>query len=195
MSDLLNDQYDSSDDSSSDDDLEVVIDHRNEESDSSDEDETNEAGVDEPEVINDEAAENPRIVVTPPHSDGEGHEEEEQVESAQDNSNEVNNNDQDKQFLSWEGQRLYPPNQRKVSNPSKVWEFGGLRKVNGKLDTSVAVCALCGKVNVYKGSPGNFQTHLKIVHKQEYEGEVNSNSSQLKITDFSLLTGSISSKY
>ena len=31
-------------------------------------------------------------LTTPPQSDGEGHEEEEQVKSAQDNSNEVNNN-------------------------------------------------------------------------------------------------------
>ena len=65
MTDLFNDQYDSSDDTSIDDDLEVGIDHCNEESESSDENETDEAGVDEPEVISDEAAENPRIVVTP----------------------------------------------------------------------------------------------------------------------------------
>ena len=64
------------------------------------------------------------------------------------------------------------------------------------MDTSVAVCALCGKQIGYRGSPGNFQTHLKLVHKQEYEIEIgeNSNSNQLKMTDFST-SASSSSKY
>ena len=74
----------------------------------------------------------------------------------------------------------------------EVWKFGGLRKLNGKLDKSVAVCALCGKESVYRGSPGNFQTHLKLVHKQEYEIEENPRSSQLKMTDFSTSTSSCS---
>ena len=87
---------------------------------------------------------------------------EQPTESAQDKSNELNNNDQNKQFPSWQGQRLYPPNQRKISKPSKVWKFGGLKKVDGKLDTSVAVCALCGKVSGYRGITGNFQTHSKL---------------------------------
>ena len=117
---------------------------------------------------------------------------EQPTESAQEKSNELNNNNQNKQFPSWQGQKLYPPNQRKISKPSKVWKFGGLRNLNGKLDKSVAVCALCGKESVYRGSPGNFQTHLKLVHKQEYEIEENPRSSQLKMTDFSTSTSSCS---
>ena len=204
MTDFFDDQYGSSDDTSSDDDLEVVIDHPSKESDSSEEDESDEAAVDDPVINSDEdAMDNLRIVVTPPPphdeiqiSDSEDREvHEQQNESAQDKSNELNNNDKNKQFPSWQGQRLYPPNQRKISKPSKVWKFGGLKKVDGKLDTSVAVCALCGKVSGYRGSPGNFQTHLKLVHKQEYENEENPGSSQLKITDFSSSTTSSCLKY
>ena len=134
MSDC-NDQYGSSDDTSSDDDFDVAIDNPNKDSDSSEEDESDEAAVDDLVINSDEAAvDDPRIVVTPPPpldqiqiSDGEEVEVHEQLtESAQEKSNELNNNNQNKQFPSWQGQRLYPPNQRKISKPSKDWKFGSL---------------------------------------------------------------------
>ena len=63
----------------------------------------------------------------------------------------------------WEGQQLFPPNSRKLKNPSVVWKFGGFVKINGKLVLEHSICGKCGKKVPYQSSPGNFRRHLEFI--------------------------------
>ena len=56
----------------------------------------------------------------------------------------------------WNGQRLFPPS-RKISKPSKAWNFGGfLKNSMGLLVLDSTICGLCGKKQTYRNTPTNF---------------------------------------
>ena len=70
--------------------------------------------------------------------------------------------------IMWNGQRLHP-SQRKVANPSKVWQLAGFFKNNfGVLDQTKAVCSICGQEKDYKGSPSVMLFHLQTKHPDEF---------------------------
>ena len=71
---------------------------------------------------------------------------------------------------------LYPPEGKRVKNPSIVWKFGGFRrKENGSLDMEFVFCGLCPKKYKYNNSPSHFKGHLLLEHKRIYEKELGSN--------------------
>ena len=58
----------------------------------------------------------------------------------------------------WKGTELFPPRK----GASKVWEHGGFRKSErGQLEVDKTVCSHCGLEQAFKGSPSNFDQHLK----------------------------------
>ena len=82
---------------------------------------------------------------------------------------------------------MYPPNSKKLKNPSIVWKFGGFLKVDGKLKMDQVTCGICGKKSSYSNSPGNFRRHLEVHHKEEFENAeisiAEKAKSQAKITE------------
>ena len=85
---------------------------------------------------------------------------------------------------SWKGVTLFPP-QRKNSNPSKAWQFGGFRKENGKLNMENTVCGLCGKEFKYKNTPSHLSQHLQSEHATDYASKDDqSKVAQPKMSDF-----------
>ena len=48
---------------------------------------------------------------------------------------------------TWQNNYLYPPNSKKLKNPSIVWKFGGFLKVDGKLQMDQVTCGICGKIS------------------------------------------------
>ena len=48
---------------------------------------------------------------------------------------------------TWQNNHLYPPNSKKLKNPSIVWKFGGFLKVDGKLQMDQVTCGICGKIS------------------------------------------------
>ena len=80
----------------------------------------------------------------------------------------------------WKGTELFPPQK----GSSKVWEHGGFRKnERGQLEADKTVCSHCGLEQSYKGSPSNFDQHLKNAHKI-YCQDDKSSASQSKMTQF-----------
>ena len=108
--------------------------------------------------------------------------------SAQTKVSDTNNN-----WPSWNGERLFPP-PRKVSNPSKAWQFGGFKKANGKLDMSYTVCGICGKTFKYRSTPAHLSQHLQSEHLTIYTSKELSSKAQPKMFDFFVQKGA-SSKY
>ena len=99
--------------------------------------------------------------------------------ASQKKSADVNNNKP-----SWKGVTLFPP-QRKNSNPSKAWQFGGFRKENGKLNMENTVCGLCGKEFKYKNTPSHLSQHLQSEHANDYASKDDqSKVAQPKMSDF-----------
>ena len=91
---------------------------------------------------------------------------------------------------------LYPPEGKKVKNPSIVWKFGGFqRKENGSLNMEYVFCGLCPKKYKYNNSPSHLKAHLSLEHKDIYEKELVSNGSeklkQNKLTDYKFKSGAI----
>ena len=79
---------------------------------------------------------------------------------------------------------MFPP-QRKNSNPSKAWQFGGFRKENGKLNMENTVCGLCGKEFKYKNTPSHLSQHLQSEHANDYASKDDqSKVAQPKMSDF-----------
>ena len=71
----------------------------------------------------------------------------------------------------WNGQRLFPPS-RKISKPSKAWNFGGfLKNSMGLLVLDSTICGLCGKKQTYRNTPTNLTQHLMKDHAQEFADE------------------------
>ena len=100
---------------------------------------------------------------------------------------------------TWENRPLYPPNSKKMKNPSAVWKLGGFFKVDGILQMEHVICGVCGKKTLYKNSPGNFKGHLEAHHKEEFEN-VNKCSgqkvqNQVKITEHFRTAGKTVKKY
>ena len=80
----------------------------------------------------------------------------------------------------WKGTELFPPQK----GSSKVWDHGGFRKnERGQLEADKTVCSHCGLEQSYKGSPSNFDQHLKNAHKI-YCQDDKSSASQSKMTQF-----------
>ena len=59
----------------------------------------------------------------------------EEVQPQHNPSREVANNNNNS-LPTWQNNHLYPPNSKKLKNPSIVWKFGGFLKVDGKLQTA-----------------------------------------------------------
>ena len=98
-------------------------------------------------------------------------------------------------YTSWNDEKLFPPSKRKSNNPSVVWQFGGLRKVNGRIEDDVAICGVCGKKITYKGSPGNFKSHLVLHHADIYDSVVKaSEDSEKKQPKLTSMLGTAAAK-
>ena len=59
----------------------------------------------------------------------------EEVQPQHNPSREVANNNNNS-LPTCQNNQLYPPNSKKLKNPSIVWKFGGFLKVDGKLQTA-----------------------------------------------------------
>ena len=70
----------------------------------------------------------------------------EEVQTQHNPSREVPNNNNNS-LPTWQNNHLYPPNSKKLKNPSIVWKFGGFLKVDGKLQMDQVTCGICGKIS------------------------------------------------
>ena len=86
----------------------------------------------------------------------------------------------------WKNDKLYPPHNKRCSNVSQVWNFGGFRKKDNALDKSEIICGLCGKRIIYRNTPSNFSQHLQSEHVLEWEAHSKKSTSkeQPKISDW-----------
>ena len=106
-----------------------------------------------------------------------------------DTKGETSTEKQPPKYPSWSGERLYPPNSRKLSNPSKVWQFGGFvkNKNTGLLLTDKTICGICGKEQRYRNSPTNLSQHLASDHAVIYSDNISSQKEKcLQIEQFFL---------
>ena len=106
----------------------------------------------------------------PPKKDTKGETSTDKQPPKKDTKGETSTEKQPPKYPSWSGERLYPPNSRKLSNPSKVWQFGGFikNKNTGLLLTDKTICGICGKEQRYRNSPTNLSQHLASDHAVIY---------------------------